>query len=220
VKDENRVADFASRRRYRESPPQKSPSQCATTPRTMPEPLPSSFMPWDALLNNPLFAGGLGLAGLGATAALVRRSAIQGASLIKRCLLVDVEISKQEDSYNWILAWISLPRPQEGFITSKLTRIRHLSMKTTSRGSAQTRPANTHFFLQSGYGKQIIRFKNAYIQVNREKQSSANMTTGEPHEIIDLIHCFYIARCLKPENPILTPDSKGFSFLIFQLAIL
>jgi len=152
----------------------------------MPDPPPSSFVPWDALFNNPLFAGGLGLAGLGAAAALARRSAIQGASLIKRRLLVDVEISKQDDSYNWILAWLSLPRAPGGFITSKLTRIHHLSMKTTSRGSAQTRPANTHFFLQSGYGKHIIRFKNAYIQVNREKQSSANMTTGEPHETVTL----------------------------------
>jgi chaperone BCS1 len=157
-------------------------------------PLSTSFLPLDALFNNPLFAGGLGLAGLGAAAALARRTAIQGASLIKRRLLIDVEISKQDDSYPWILAWLSLPRPPGGFITSKLTRIHHLSVKTTSR-SAQNRRAHAHFFLQPGYGRHIIRHKNAYISINREKQSSANLNTGEPHETVTLT-TLYAYRCI------------------------
>ncbi|RDL42320.1 Uncharacterized protein BP5553_02299 [Venustampulla echinocandica] len=145
----------------------------------------TSFLGIDALFNNPLFAGGIGLAGLGAAAALARRSAIQGAGLLKRRLIVNLEISKQDDSYQWILAWLSLPRPPGGFIASKLTRIHHLSMKTTSR-SAQNRPAHAHFFLQPGYGRHIIRHKNAYISVNREKQASANLNTGEPFETVTL----------------------------------
>ncbi|KAE8442250.1 hypothetical protein EG329_003721 [Mollisiaceae sp. DMI_Dod_QoI] len=145
----------------------------------------TSFLPLDALFNNPLFAGGVGLAGLGAAAAIARRSAIKGASLLKRRLLVDVEISKQDASYQWILAWLSLPRPPGGFITSKLTRIHQLSMKTTSR-SGPNQSGHTNFLLQHGYGRHIIRHKNAYVSVNREKQSTANHTTGEPHEIVTL----------------------------------
>jgi len=145
----------------------------------------TSLIPLDALFNNPVFAGGIGLAGLGAAAALARRSAIQGASLIKRRLLVDLEISKRDESYQWILKWLTLRRPHSSFIASKLTRIHHLSVETISR-SNEKGPANAHFLLQPGYGKHIIRHKNAYISVNREKQSTANMSTGEPHETVTL----------------------------------
>lgn len=145
----------------------------------------TSFLPLDALFNNPLFAGGIGLAGLGAVAAVARRSAIKGASLIKRRLLVDLEISKQDASYPWILAWLSLPRPPGGYITSQLTRIHQLSMKTTSRTEG-SKAGHTHFFLQPGYGRHIIRHKNAYISINREKQTTANLNTGEPHETVTL----------------------------------
>jgi chaperone BCS1 len=150
-------------------------------------PTPHSIFGLDALFDNPLFAGGLGLAGLGAAAAIARRSAIQGASLIKRRLLVDLEISKQDHSYQWILAWLSLPRPPSGFIASKLTRIHHLSMKTTSNTlPGSNRPTKAHFFLQPGFGRHIVKHKNAYIAINREKQSTANLSGGEPHETITL----------------------------------
>jgi len=62
----------------------------------------SSFLPLDVLFDNPVFAGGIGLAGLGAAAALARKSVIQGAGLLKRRLLVDLEISKQDDSYLYV----------------------------------------------------------------------------------------------------------------------
>lgn len=42
------------------------------------------------------------------------------------------------------------------------------------------------FFLQPGYGRHVVKFGNAYIAVNREKHSTANMNTGEPHEIVQL----------------------------------
>lgn len=148
-------------------------------------PPPRSFLPLDSLFENPLFAGGLGLAGLGAAAALGRRWVIKSASLIKQRLLVDLEISKQDESYQWILAWLSIPRPQErGFITSRLTRIHHLSMKTRVQRTADGSVPPVKFHAQSGYGKHIIRYKNAFIQIDREKQSSHNHTTGEPHETV------------------------------------
>lgn len=58
-------------------------------------------------------------------------------------------------------------------------------MKTTSRSSADG-STRMHFFGQPGYGKHVIRHKNAFIQVSREKQTSANMHTGEPHETVTL----------------------------------
>jgi chaperone BCS1 len=151
----------------------------------MDTPPPWSALPLDALLNNPVFAGGIGLGGLGLAAAIARRSVIQGTSLIKRRLLVDLEISKQDDSYQSILAWLSLPRPPADFITAKISRIHHLSMRTIS-GSSHNGPARKQYFLQPGYGRHIIRHGKAYISVNREKQSSANLNTGEPHETVTL----------------------------------
>ncbi|KAF8857836.1 hypothetical protein BDZ45DRAFT_714766 [Acephala macrosclerotiorum] len=140
----------------------------------------TSFLPLDALFNNPLFAGGIGLAGLGAAAAVARRTAIRSASLIKRRLLVDVEVSKLDSSYQWILAWLTLPRPSGGFIADKLGRVHQMAVKTAPRPGKD----GTAFLLQPGYGRYIIRHKNAYISVNREKQSTANHQTGEPHEIV------------------------------------
>ncbi|KAH8585743.1 mitochondrial chaperone BCS1 [Bisporella sp. PMI_857] len=144
----------------------------------------SSFLPFDVLFDNPVFAGGAGLAGLGAAAALARRGLIRGASLIKRRLLIDVEIPKQDPSYEWILKWLSLPRPQNGFITKSLTRLHHLEMST--KVFEREGPISARFFGRPGYGKYIVRHKNAFISVNREKQSSSNMTTGVPHETLTL----------------------------------
>ncbi|TVY68993.1 Mitochondrial chaperone BCS1 [Lachnellula suecica] len=145
----------------------------------------TSLLSLDALFDNPVFAGGFGLAGLGAAAALARRGAIQGASLIKRRLLIDLEIGKQDPSYPMLLAWLTLPRPPGGFLASKLTRIHHMSMNTSSRASNDG-PGHTSFLAQPGYGRHIIRHKNAYIAVNRMKGASSNMNTGEPFETITL----------------------------------
>jgi len=139
----------------------------------------------DALFNNPLFAGGIGLAGLGAAAAALRKGSIRAGSLLKRRLLVNLEISKNDESYQWMLAWLSLHRPQTGLLTSSLTRIHDLSMRTASK-TAPNGSSQTTFLLQPGYGRHIIKFKNAYISVSRERQQSANMATGEPFETVTL----------------------------------
>ena len=88
---------------------------------------PPSVFHLDELFNNPLFAGGLGLAGLGAAAAIARKAAIRGAFLIKRRLLVNLEINQQDKSYPWILQWLSMPRPSNDFIS--LTHQDHLPIE-------------------------------------------------------------------------------------------
>jgi chaperone BCS1 len=143
----------------------------------------TSFLPLDVLFQNPVFAGGIGLASLGAGAALLRRGVLQSASLIKRRLLVDVEISKQDASYPWLMGWVTLHQSPPGFLTSKITRLHHLSASTFAR-TLENRKITANFQLQPGYGRHIIKFKNAYIAVNREKQSTSNHTTGEPHETV------------------------------------
>ncbi|CEJ83063.1 Putative Mitochondrial chaperone BCS1 [[Torrubiella] hemipterigena] len=141
----------------------------------------------NALFENPLFAGGIGLAGLGAAAAFARKGAVAALGAARRRLLVNVEISKQDPAYPWILAWLSKPRETPGFIASRLTRVHNLSVSTTTAAKGPASGStNAHFFLQPGYGRHIIKFNNAFIGVNREKHNTANMNTGEPHETVQL----------------------------------
>ncbi|KAK7403145.1 Complex III assembly protein translocase and chaperone [Neonectria punicea] len=147
----------------------------------------ASVLNINALFDNPLFAGGIGLASLGAVAAFARKGAIATLGAARRRLLVNVEISKQDPAYPWVLAWLSQPRENLGFITSRLTRIHNLSVITTTASrTGANGPAHAHFFLQPGYGRHIVKFGSAYIAVNREKHNTANMNTGEPHEIVQL----------------------------------
>jgi chaperone BCS1 len=149
----------------------------------------------NTLFDNPLFAGGIGLAALGTAAAVGRRALLTGLGLLRRRLLVHVEISRLDPSYPWILAWLSRPRDeaQLGFLGRRLTRVHNLSVATRTRtlhpssaaGSAQS--VHASFFLQPGYGRHMIRHATgAYIAVNREKMPTANVNTGEPHEVVTL----------------------------------
>lgn len=144
-----------------------------------------SLLNANALLDNPVFAGGFGLASLGAALAMARKGAIAGAGMIRRRLLVKVEISRQDLAYPWILAWLSQPRPQTTWLAKRITRINKLSVSTVANSSANG-PTEASFFLQPGYGRHIVKYKNSYIWVDREKHATSKMTTGEPHETVEL----------------------------------
>ncbi|KAI4870382.1 BCS1 N terminal-domain-containing protein [Hypoxylon rubiginosum] len=144
-----------------------------------------SLFNFNALFDNPVFAGGFGLASLGAVLAFARRGALSTAGMIRRRMLVNVEISRQDPSYPWILAWLSQPREQTSFLAKRLTRINKLSVATAT-SSTPNGPTKASFFLQPGYGRHIVKFKHAYISVNREKQATARTNTGEPHETVEL----------------------------------
>ncbi|KAH7368208.1 mitochondrial chaperone BCS1 [Plectosphaerella cucumerina] len=150
----------------------------------------SSLLSPNVLFDNPLFAGGVGLASIGALAAFGRKGVMLAATAARRRLLVNVEISKQDPSYPWVLAWLSQPREATGFVASRITRIHNLSCTTTvSQKGGQSSSSGggpAHFFLQPGYGRHIVKHGGAYIAVNREKHNTANMNTGEPHEILQM----------------------------------
>lgn len=141
---------------------------------------------FEQALENPVFAGGFGLASMGAALAFARKGAIATAGLIRRQLQVTVEISKQDPAYPWILAWLSQPRPQASFLAERLTRVKKLSVATTTQSVTPDGPVKASFLLQHGYGRHIIKYKHAYIAVNREKQSTARTNTGEPHETVEM----------------------------------
>ena len=114
---------------------------------------------------------------------------------------MDVEISIKDDSYPWFLHWMTLYQQSQlhsaqaaagktGFVDSLLQRLtpgmRHLSIQTNkvehSNGAMQT-----HFALVPGPGQHVLRYKNAFIFVNRMREAkSVDIQTGRPWETITL----------------------------------
>ncbi|KAL8680548.1 MAG: hypothetical protein Q9224_006931, partial [Gallowayella concinna] len=149
---------------------------------------------------NPFFTAGLGLAGFGAVLAVGQRGLRQGASLIKRRLLVDVEISVKDDSYQWFLYWMTLQQRRQlsskvvrenvGIVESLLRRftprMHHLSI-ATSKTQLPNGAVQTQFALIPGPGRHVLRYKNAFILANRVRETKAmDRQNGTPWETITL----------------------------------
>ena len=144
---------------------------------------------------------GLGLAGLGAAAAVARKSTRHVANLIRRQLLIDVEIGVKDQSYAWFLQWMNANnraqlRPSVASIPQGLTlrdrlwarvapRMHHLSIKTDvvshPNGSVQA-----HFALLPGPGRHILRYQNAFFMVQRTRETRSTDRNGKPWETISL----------------------------------
>ncbi|KAI4255886.1 MAG: hypothetical protein LQ352_002339 [Teloschistes flavicans] len=158
---------------------------------------------------NPFFTAGLGLAGFGAILAVAQRGLRHGADLIKRRLLVDVEINVKDDSYQWFLYWMTIQQRRQlsvspihaksgevsksekiGIIESLMRRftpgLHHLSIETKKiqhpNGSVQTQ-----FALIPGPGRHVLRYKNAFMLVNRVRETkSVDLGKGKPWETVTL----------------------------------
>ena len=115
-------------------------------------------------------------------------------------MLVDVEISIKDDSYPWFLHWMTLYQQshnaarttaaKSGFMDSLLQRLtpgmRHLSIQT-QKVEHSNGAIHTHFALVPGPGKHVLRYKNAFIFVNRMREAkSVDLQTGRPWETITL----------------------------------
>ncbi|KAL1857890.1 Complex III assembly protein translocase and chaperone [Paecilomyces lecythidis] len=153
------------------------------------------------LANNPLFTAGFGLAGLTAGLGLAQKGVRHGAALLRRRMLVDVEISIKDDSYAWFLHWMTLYQQSQlhgarsavgntGFMESLLQKftpgMRHLSIQT-QKVEHSNGAIHTHFTLIPGPGKHVLRYKNAFIFVNRVRESkSRDHQTGRPWETVTL----------------------------------
>lgn len=113
---------------------------------------------------------------------------------------MDVEISIKDDSYPWFLHWMTLYQQSHntartmaakpGFMDSLLQRLtpgmRHLSIQT-QKVEHSNGAIHTHFALVPGPGKHVLRYKNAFIFVNRMREAkSVDLQTGRPWETITL----------------------------------
>lgn len=124
---------------------------------------------------------------------------------MRQRLLVDCEINIKDSTYPSFLYWMTKHQQGQlskskslnpgnagkgGIVDSMLRRFHprthHLSIETTKiehpNGSIQT-----EFFLIPGPGRHILRYKNAFLMVNRVRENrSLDRTTGKPWETVTL----------------------------------
>lgn len=156
------------------------------------------------LTGNPFFTAGFGLAALGAAVRYGSQGLRRGADLARRKLLVDLEVTRHDPSYPWVLNWMTAQfqtqlkptgaRKDLGTMEYLLQRftpgLHHLQIDTartkTAGGSEQTM-----FSLVPGHGKHILRYKNAFIAVSRERIGKSFDEKGRPFETITMTTLYH-----------------------------
>ncbi|QDS75344.1 hypothetical protein FKW77_002090 [Venturia effusa] len=167
--------------------------------------------PNDSLLSrltgNPFFTAGFGLAALATAARVGQQGLKHGAALIKRRMLVDVEITVKDEAYPWLLQWMAANQRVQmtggglkggladsgkhengilGYLVTKFTPGLHHLQIQTSKVSRPDGSAHTHFSLVPGPGRHILRYRNAFIAVNRHRETTMDLSTGTPFETVTL----------------------------------
>ncbi|KPI44284.1 Mitochondrial chaperone BCS1 [Cyphellophora attinorum] len=153
------------------------------------------------LTSNPFFTAGFGLAGLGAAATFARRGVKSGAALLKRRLLVDVEITNRDVSYQWFLYWLKLheqgrlvqhavsagrkPSSMSALLQRLTPSMRQLSIDTELE-KLPNGAIKANFVLVAGPGRHFLRYHNAFIAVNRQRETKQYTADGKPWETITL----------------------------------
>jgi chaperone BCS1 len=162
--------------------------------------------------SNPYFSAGFGLMAVGAGLTILRKGTVSGASVLRRQLLVTLEIPSKDKSYLWFLHWMSsqsrgasslahtsgaqaigtssgkgiFERLSDRVAKKVNQRSQFLAVQTEFKqhdnGSVTTR-----FNLVPGNGKHFIRYNSAWIQVERTRDAKMmDMTTGTPWETVTL----------------------------------
>ncbi|KNG49420.1 sexual differentiation process protein isp4 [Stemphylium lycopersici] len=149
--------------------------------------------------DNPFFTAGFGLAALGVAARTGQKGLQHGAAFIRRRMLVDLEITRHDDAYPWVLQWMTnyhraqqagtRPLVHNTVLSKVLNRIdprmHHLQVQTFTPQDGPSHAA--HFSFVPGPGKHFLRYKNAFILVDRQRErNSLNVKDGVPFETISL----------------------------------
>ncbi|KAF8980073.1 hypothetical protein BGZ46_004661 [Entomortierella lignicola] len=160
------------------------------------------------LNSNPYFSAGFGLMALGAGLTILRKGTVTGASILRRQLLVTLEIPSKDKSYLWFLHWMSsqskgvkslsstvaAQKRQGGLFTRMSDRIADKVNRRSQFLAVQTEfkqhdngSVSTKFNLVPGNGKHIIRYQGAWIQVERTRDAKMmDLSTGAPWETVTL----------------------------------
>ncbi|KAJ3056705.1 hypothetical protein HK097_005106, partial [Rhizophlyctis rosea] len=134
----------------------------------------------DAFTNNPYFSAGFGLIGVTASLAVFRQAAIHGVTFARRRLLVTLEIPSKDQSYPWFLQWMGAQTRAKGSNPHQLAV--ETSFVRRDNGSSET-----SFQLVPGPGKHYFKYRNAWFQVERQRERQMiDLKSGAPWETITL----------------------------------
>ncbi|KAM0789351.1 hypothetical protein ACM66B_000182 [Microbotryomycetes sp. NB124-2] len=145
---------------------------------------------------NPYFSAGFGLMALGVGATVLRRGAVQFATLAQRRMLVSLEISSKDPSYLWFLQWMShQTQQQQAHNVARLRGLEGLASRIRSHELAvetkyeqrQDGSSSAEFSLVPGPGTHYFRYKSAWFQVKRERATNMlDLHSGAPWETVHL----------------------------------
>lgn len=130
--------------------------------------------------DNAVFSGGIGLALVAGGAQVCRAGYQVGLRLLRRHLLVTLEVTSKDRSYPWVLQWLAA---QSG------ARTQHLSVETislpTSKSTTNTisQTGQIGFSLVHGPGQHLLRFQDKFVLVQRTReQQMVDLNSGKPWE--------------------------------------
>ncbi|KAL5114418.1 Complex III assembly protein translocase and chaperone [Pleosporales sp. CAS-2024a] len=151
------------------------------------------------ILENPFFTAGFGLAALGVAARTGQKGLQHGAAFVRRRMLVDLEVTRHDEAYPWLLQWMTAyhraqqagvpPVAHTGLLAKALNRIdprmHHLQVQTFLGQDGPSHAA--HFSFVPGPGRHLLRFHNALILVDRQRErNTISVKDGVPFETISL----------------------------------
>lgn len=144
-----------------------------TTGETMRLPLP--LPEW--LSGNPLFTAGFGLATMGAAAGLVSRSANVLQVVLRRQLLMTLEIPSKDYSYQWVMQWL---------VAKGVHNAKHLGVETTYTKDAAGHQ-NVAFDFVPSPGRHWVWHRGSPILMERKRETvTVDAKMGMPWETLTL----------------------------------
>lgn len=136
---------------------------------------------------------------------MLRRSSTHAASLLRRQLLLTVEIPSSDRSYDYFLHFLAEHNRAQGSTILRNVQNTHPPLWTASGILARVRPrprklaletctaesstgaSVTDFVLVPGQGKHIINYKSTLLQVERQRDTRRiNLSTGTPFETVEI----------------------------------
>ncbi|KAI9139094.1 BCS1 N terminal-domain-containing protein [Paraphysoderma sedebokerense] len=149
--------------------------------------------------SNPYFSAGIGLLATGTAAAFLRKGVLQGSQLLRRRLLVTLEIPSKDKSYHWVLNWLSK------WMNS--VRSNQLSVETTFR-QIDNGASVTEFNLVPGLGNHWMKYQGAWMMIYRQRDTKLiDLHSGTPWETITIT-------TLRRDQPLLhtlLEDAKSYA---------
>ncbi|KAL6298207.1 BCS1 N terminal-domain-containing protein [Sparassis latifolia] len=126
--------------------------------------------------------------GVGVGLSVFRQAMIFSTVALRRRMLVSLEISNKDPAYDWFLAWMAhrTANANTGSAAAPWLRSHQLSVQT-SHEQRKNGSSNALFKLVAGPGTHWMRFRKAWIQVKRERETrSQQLMSGIPWETVTL----------------------------------